>query len=225
MTSPSKANLFLDATAAEAVAARVATLEAARGVEVVTAVIARADSYPEVPWKAFALGASLAALAATAIAIFEPGWRAFEAIAETTVAVLASGSVLALGTIWITPFARVLIPAHRREAEVRQYAQALFLENGLHCTRRHDGILVLVSLLEREVAVIADRGVSEKIPRAELDSVVGAITAVMSRAHIGDALLAGLGRLDETLERHGLHAQRGETNEIADSVIQERGPA
>lgn len=208
----------------EAVSARVARLEAARGVEVVTVVIARADSYPEAPWKAFALGASLAALAAAAMTLVDPGWDAFEAVAQTAVAVLAAGGALALGTAWISPLARIFIPAERREAEVRQYAQALFLENGLHRTRRHDGILVLLSLLEHEAVVIADRGVSSKVARAELDSIVGTVADAMARGNLVDALLAGLGRLDEILERHGVNAQSGDTNELSDSVIQERGP-
>ncbi|MDH3286351.1 MAG: TPM domain-containing protein [Betaproteobacteria bacterium] len=217
--------MFLDPAAADAVSARVAGLEAASGVEVVTAVIARADSYPEVPWKAFALGASLAALAATVIALFEPGWEAFEAVLETAVAVLAAGGALALASAWITPFARILIPAERREAEVRQYAQALFLEHELHRTRHRDGILILVSLLEHRVVVLADRGVSEKVARSELDSVIATVTGALSRASLADALLAGLDGLDGILARHGIRAQAGDTNEFPDTVIQQRGPA
>lgn len=225
MASASRTNLFLDPAAADAVRARVAGLEAASGVEVVTAVIARADSYPEAPWKAFALGASLAALAAAAMALVEPGWEAFEAVVETAVAVLAAGAALALATVWITPFARVFIPAERREAEVRQYAQALFLEHGLHRTQRRDGILVLVSLLEHRVVVLADRAVSEKVARTELDSVIATVTAALSRAPLADALLAGVDRLDGILAEHGFRARAGDTNELSDTVIQQRGPA
>jgi len=217
--------MFLDAAAADTVKVRVAGLEAASGVEVVTAVIARADSYPEVPWKAFALGASLAALAAAVMALFEPGWDASVAVVETAVAVLAVGGALALGTVWITPFARVFIPAERREAEVRQYAQALFLEHGLHRTRRRDGILVLASLLEHQVVVLADRGVSEKCAAGEIDSVVATVTSALSRKSLADALLAGLEQLDGILARHGFRAQAGDTNELPDTVIQQRGPA
>lgn len=225
MATASKASLFLDPAAADAVRARVAGLEAASGVEVVTAVIARADSYPEVPWKAFALGASLAALAAAAMALLEPGWEAFEAVVETAIAVLATGGVLALGTVWITPFARLFIPAERREAEVRQYAQALFLEHGLHRTARRDGILMLVSLLEHRVVVLADRTVSDRLARTGFDAVVAAVTEALSRAALVDALLAGLDRLDGILAEQGFRAQAGDTNELPDAVIQQQGPA
>jgi putative membrane protein len=224
LAQTSKTNLFLDPAAAEAVKARVAGLEAASGVEVVTAVIARADSYPEVPWKAFALGASLAALVAAAMALFEPGWEAFDAVVETAVAVLAAGGTLALGAVWITPCARVFIPAERREAEVRQYAQALFLEHGLHRTQRRDGILLLVSLLERQVVVVSDRAVNEKVAHSDLDSVVAAVTGALVRASLADALLAGLERLDGILAQYGFRAQAGDTNELPDTVIQQRGP-
>ncbi len=217
--------MLLDAAAADAIRARVAGLEAASGVEVVTAVIARADSYPEAPWKAFALGASLAALAATAMALFEPGWEAFQAVVETAVAVLAVGGSFALGTVWITPFARIFIPAERREAEVRQYAQALFVEQALHHTQRRDGILILASLLEHQVVVLADRAVRDRVPQVEFDSIVATVAAAISRGSLADALVAGLEQLDEILARHGFRAQAGDTNELPDAVIQQRGPA
>ena len=214
----------LDPAAAESVRARVASLESARGVEVVTAVITRADSYPEAPWKAFALGASLAALAAPIAVLINPGWSAFQAVAESVVAVLAAGGALALATVWIAPLARAFIPAERRKVETRQYAQALFLEHELHHTRRRDGILILVSLFEREVVVLADRGVSETIREGALDQVVAAVTTALARVGIAGALHAGLARLDEILGQHGFSASASEMNELADAVIQRRDP-
>ena len=224
MAEASRASFVLEPAAAEKIRARVADLESALGVEVVTAVVARADSYPEVPWKAFSLGVSLAALAATITALLEPGWGAFEAVVETAVAVLAAGSALALASIWVTPLARAFIPAERREVETRQYAQAFFLEHKLHHTRRRDGILILVSLLEREVVVLADRGVSDKVGQAAFDHVVAAVTTTLSRASIAEALLAGLARLEQILAQRGFSAPPGDTNELADTVIQRRHP-
>ena len=47
----------MNAQAPSPIAARVAALERARGVEVVTVSIAKADLYPELPWRAGALAA------------------------------------------------------------------------------------------------------------------------------------------------------------------------
>ena len=217
--------MFLDAAAETEVKQRIASLEAATGVEAVTAVIARADSYPEIPWKAFALGASAAALAAVVVALFEPGWEAFHAVAETALAVLAAGAAAALATVWIAPLARLFVPRARRAAEVLQSAQAMFLEGGLHRTRRRDGILVLVSLFEREVVVLTDVGLQDRLGTAELAPAIAAITARLKRGELRDALLDGLARLEAALAARGFHAQPGEASEISDSVIQQRGPS
>ena len=215
---------LLDAQAEGAVKQRVAALEAATGVEAVSAVIARADSYPEIPWKAFALGASLAALAGVTVALREPGWEAFDAVVETATAILAAGGAAAIATVWIASFARLFLPRSRRESEVLQYAQALFLEAGLFKTSRRDGILLLVSLFERQVTVVADSGIRDKVGAADLDSVVAAVTAQLARGRLNDALIDGIARLEEVLTARGFRAQAGNANEIPDSVIQ-RGPS
>ena len=214
---------FLDAREASEVRERVARLEAATGIESVTAVIARADSYPEIPWKAFALGASLSALVTAAWAWHEPGWEASAAVVRTVVAVLAAGGAAALATMWIAPFARLFLPRAHREVEVLQYAQALFLERELFKTRRHDGILLLVSLFERQVAVVADHGVRDKVGANKLASVVAAVTSRIADGEIKDAMVAGLERLEEVLLAHGFSGAPGRRNEIPDDVVQQRG--
>lgn len=216
---------FLDAQAETAIRQRVAALERATGVEVVAAVIARADSYPEIPWKAFALGVSLAALAAVAAALFEPGWEAAAAMVETAVAVLAAGAAAALATLWIAPWARLFLAQSRREAEVLQCAQAMFLESGLFRTTQRNGILLLVSLFEHQVVVVADPGSRDRIGATALDPAVSAVTARLKQGALKDALLDGLARLEEALAARGFRAQPGDVNEIADSVIQRRGPS
>lgn len=216
---------FLDAPAETAIRQRIAALERATGVEVVAAVIARADFYPEVPWKAFALGVSLAALAAVAAALFEPGWEAAGATVEIMVAALAAGAAAALATIWVEPWARLFLARSRRETEVLQYAQAMFLESGLLKTTQRSGILLLISLFEHQVAVVADPGARDRIGANGLDPAVSAVTARLKQGTLKDALLDGLERLEEVLAASGFRAQPDDINEISDSVVQRRGPA
>ena len=217
--------MFLDAAGEAAVKERVASLERATGVEVVVAVVARADSYPEVPWKAFALGASLASLAAVAATLFDPGWEAFAAVAATAVAVLAAGAAAALAAVWIEPAARCLVPRQRRQAEVLQYAQAMFLEVGLQHTPRRDGILLLVSRFEHEVVALADRGVSDRIGSAGLDPVVAAVTAQLKRGRLREFFHEVLALLEELRVCRGFRAQPGEPNELPDAPVQRKGPS
>ena len=52
-------SLLLTRKEADAIDARIARLEARTGVQVVAAVVAKCDAYPEIVWKAFALGAAI----------------------------------------------------------------------------------------------------------------------------------------------------------------------
>jgi putative membrane protein len=217
--------VFLDPAAETAVKQRVAAIERSAGVEVVAAIIARADSYPEIPWKAFALGSALSLLAATLAALIAPGWEAAEAMVETAVAALATGAAAALATVWIEPLARLFLTRARRQSEALQYAQAMFLDAGLQRTPRRDGILLLVSLFEHEVVLLADRGVRDRIGAVALDSVITVVTATLKRRQVKEALLGGLARLEEALAASGLRAQLGEPDEVAVTLIQQRGPS
>jgi len=216
---------LLDAQSESAVKQRVAALEAATGVETVVAVITRADSYPEIPWKAFALGASLAALAAAVAALREPEWEALTAVVETTIAVLAVGGAAAIATVWVEPLARLFLPRSRRESEVLQYAQALFLESGLLRTEHRNAVLLLVSRFEHQVAIVSDHGVRDRVVATELDSVVAAVTTQLARGQLKDGLVDGLARLEQVLLAQGFRPRANAANGISDTVIQRQGPS
>lgn len=213
---------LLDARAEAVVREHVSGLERATGVEAVVAVIERADSYPEIPWKAFALGTSVAAITVVVAAVRAPGWEAFEAVVEAAVVVLSSGAAAALASMWIAPFARMLLPQARLEAEVLQYAQAMFLEAGLSKTSGRNGILMLVSLFEHQVAVVADHGIRGKLAQEDFDAAVSAVTAQLKRRRLEAALAAGLSRLEQALLTRGFRRQAGAPNEVPDSVMQRR---
>ena len=66
--------MYLTRAELDAIEARTAALEAHAGVQVVTAVVGKSDHYVELPWKAFALGAVLAALGVVLADALRPDW-------------------------------------------------------------------------------------------------------------------------------------------------------
>jgi putative membrane protein len=198
-------------------------LEARTGVQVLASVIGKADHYPELPWKAFALAASLAALALAIQTSLDPPWFAPVHAAVYALAVLGIGAVAALAATLLPPLARLLIGSARRQGEVEQYARALFLERELFKTRERSGILLLISLFERQAVVLPDTGLATRLGPTALAPVLAAMAPPLRRGARGEALLAGLATLEAALLAAGLSGASGRVDELPPELIQEQG--
>ena len=85
---------------------------------------------------------------------------------------------------------------------VHTLALASFTEQGLHYTRDHTGILILVSLLEHRVEVLADRGINEKVAAGTWDEIVHILTAGLKSGSACDAFCRAIERCGEILASH-----------------------
>ena len=192
---------------------RAERLEERTGVQVVAVLVDKCDAYPEIPWKAFALGAALAALAVA---------LGLQGAILATLALLGAGAAAALATIFLPAFARLFLVAGRRDAEVRQYAESLFLRHALFNTRNRCGILILVGLFERSVVILPDSGLRERIGDAELKDIVALMTPALSGGRQAAALQDGLNALEALLVARGFAGGESD-DEIVQEVIEEKG--
>jgi putative membrane protein len=202
---------------------RVAGLEARTGAQAVAAVIGKSDSYPEAPWKAFALGAALAALYSAARSLIAYDWEAGESALEHAVVILGSGAVLAFLAVLLEPVARLFTDRRRRDLEVTQYAKALFFDRGLDRTRGRIGILLLVSLFERKVVILADDGFEARIDREDWQRLTNRMTLLLSRGNVAGALHAGLEGLEALLLERGYRVEESAADELPNAVLQLKG--
>ena len=209
------------ADAAPPIAARVAALERARGVEVVTASIAKADVYPELPWRAGALAASIAALVIAIGDVLRPDWVTSTTLLVALATVMLVGAGVALLAIFVPPFARLFLARARRDVEVRQFAQSFFLERQLFRTRKRQGILILVARFEHRVELIADIGFDGRIGAAEWGSVIPPMVPLLREGRADDALIAGLDALDALIASRGFAGDGKPGNELPDATMHE----
>ena len=180
---------------------RIADAEKRTGAEIVLAVVERSDTYAELPWRAFALGASVTGLLVTLLDLLRPEWASGSAVLLAVAAVLAAGAASALMCVSVPRFARLFLDAHRAEVEVRQYAESLFLSRELFATRQRTGVLLLVSLFEQQVVVLPDRGSGKRLSPEAMQGITKRQRAVfvpraappsaVSRSHQGDQEEAG----------------------------------
>ena len=219
--------MFLTTAEADAIDAQVARVESRTGVRIVTAVVDKSDTYVELPWKAFALGASLAAFGVLVADTWRPEWVTTNTALLHAVTILGVAGVCALLVVFVPAFGRVFLRATRRDLEVRQHARSLFLTRELFNTRQRTGVLVLVSLFERRIEILPDTGLHDRVSEADWRAVVSRMTPLLREARPFHALQAGLAALEALLVAKGLRAVEAGapggpgSNEVSDRPIEE----
>lgn len=208
----------LSAAEAAEIERAIQALEARVGVEVVAAVLPRSDEYPEIAWRAFALGASVAALVALAVDIAQPDWTSVRGLLLQALTILGVAAASGAATYVSPGFSRLFLGALRAATEVRQRADALFLERELFATARRDAVLVLVSTFEHRVVVVADRYWRDRVTTGEWDVVVRRMTPYLRQHRHVEAFRAGLSALEALLVAKGATPRTG-PNVLPDALL------
>lgn len=113
-----------------------------------------------------------------------------------------AGAVTGFLIARIPALKRLLAPSARIGAAVHSFALAAFSEHGLHRTRDHTGILILVSLLEHRVEVLADAGINAKVESHTWDEIVHILTDGLKSGRAADAFCRAIARCGEILALH-----------------------
>lgn len=200
---------------------RIAEAEKRTGAQIVLAVIERSDSYIELPWKAFALGASIAGLLVSLCSLLRPEWVTPATVLTTIVVVLAGGGAAALVCGFVPQFARLFLHAQRAEVEVREHAKSLFLSHELFATQKRTGILLLVSLFERQVVLLPDTGLCKCLSPDAMQRIIERMRPSLATGRTADALEVGLQQLEDALLATP-HPKSGK-NELPNGIIEEKG--
>jgi putative membrane protein len=200
----------------------IANAEKRTNAQIVLAVIKRSDDYAELPWKAFALSASVAGLFVAILDFILNSWVSSTTVLIAAVVMLSTGAAFALLTIFIPGIARIFLSAHRAEVEVKQYAESLFLNRELFATSKRIGILLLVSLFERQVILLPDKGLSRRLTTNAMQDIIACMTQPLVHHELNRALESGLEELSKALELSTQGTGNIE-NELSDQIIEERG--
>ncbi|PLY03408.1 MAG: hypothetical protein C0622_04465 [Desulfuromonas sp.] len=97
---------------------------------------------------------------------------------------------------------RKLINPREINEEVYEKALVSFVEQGLHETRDKTGILILISLFEHRVQVLADSGINAKVPEHSWEEIVAIITAGLKSGDACNAVCHAVTRCGLLLTEH-----------------------
>jgi len=158
-----------------------------------------------------------------AVDAFRPEWMSAYVALWNVTPVLAAGAASALAAVFVPDYARLFLRPARRDREVRQYAQCLFLEHDLCRTRSRTAVLLLVARFERKVELCADTGFSDRVSAADWHGVVDATTTRLAQGDCAGALMAGLARVEDILRERGYVGDGTAPDEIPDAPLEAAG--
>lgn len=86
--------------------------------------------------------------------------------------------------------------------EVEEAAITSFYAEGLYRTRQENGILLFISLLERKVWVLGDRGINEKISQDQWQEVIEELSKGIREGRQCEALCHAVSKVGTVLRQH-----------------------
>jgi putative membrane protein len=187
--------------------------------EIVPMIVPRSAHYREA---GHALGVIFALITLAVLLLWDrTGWGGNLSPAWILLAViLAYGVGDYLGFLPAT--IRLLTSAQRMDSAVRRRAEAAFYEHGLHKTREGTGILIMLSLLERRVQVLADKAINERVPPSTWDQIVQQLVAAIREGRATEGFCRTIEKCSDVLAEHFPVRPGDNPDELSDDLIQER---
>lgn len=96
-------------------------------------------------------------------------------------------------------------------------ARKAFEKIGMTKTRERNGVLFFVSVRDRKLAVIGDRGIHERVSQDFWADVIKHVEARFAEARYGDGLAEGIGMAATELARH-FPRRANDVNELPDAM-------
>ncbi len=120
------------------------------------------------------------------------------------------------------PLKRLFVTSSDMKEEVEEAAITSFYQKDINQTVDHTGILIYISLFERNVRVVADKGINAKVDRELWQEIVGIIIRGIKSKGQAAAIGAAVDRCAEILAAH-FPLKPDDRNELGNEVIIGRG--
>ncbi len=113
---------------------------------------------------------------------------------------------------------RLFIGIRKKEEAVRLRAERAFFEKGLYKTKKNTGVLFFLSLLERKVWVLADKGIYEKMNQETLNRFANEVSRGIKENQACEALSKAIQEIGVLLSQH-FPITPDDTDELPDGVM------
>ncbi|MCW9047212.1 MAG: TPM domain-containing protein [Gammaproteobacteria bacterium] len=180
--------------------------------EIVPMIVAQSDDYSGARWRLAVTGALLAGfLAYFLLGDYDPVWILYAQIPGLYLG-YALGNVGAI----LRPF----MLSDKIDEEVNQRALQAFYEHNLHHTKEHTAILIMVSLLEHRVEILADAGINAKVPKDTWQTIVNDMIVAIKTKDLGEGICIAVRECGDILAKD-FPGQHDNPDELSNKLIVE----
>jgi len=189
------AGAMFDEIERAALSEEIAAAERSTEGEVVVVVLERSDRHPASHW----IAGCVTLLLGSAIAA---PWLPWESPGLFFLVQILFGALGAAAALVSPGFRRAFVTEERATELAREQAFQEFYRHGLHRTAGETGVLLFVSLFERRVIVLGDRGVDAKVEAEDWQHVDEAVLAGIRAGSLRQGLSKALEEVAAVLTKH-----------------------
>ncbi len=190
--------------------------------EIVPMIVARSGLYRDAQHWAGLIAAltTLAALLTIEVSWLPWGWHASNAAWLVFAVTLAYAGGTWIGT-W-PPVIRLLTSPTRLRHKVALRAERAFAQHAISQTRERTGVLIMLSMLERQIYVLPDRSLAGLVSADRWTQVVQAAVERLQGGDIAEGLSNAIAACGAVLADASPARPGNNPNELPDQVIDER---
>ena len=195
----------------ELISAAVKKAESGTTGQIVPMIVAQSDDYAAARWR---IGIVAGLLCGFLVNHFfpdlDPVW-----LLASQIPAIGAGFILAQ----FEPLKRLFISKHELEAQTHHRAVEAFFAHGLHATHDRTGVLIIISVFERKVRVLADSGINSKVPEKAWDDVIALLLGAIRQEKPMDGMARAIALCGEHLASS--FPGKSDTNELPDGLVTE----
>lgn len=113
---------------------------------------------------------------------------------------------------------RFFVPNADEVWQAFQRAKLEFYENKIYRTEEGTGILIFVSVMERQALILADKGISDKLPPETWEKLLNKFRASLRKGCWSEAFLEAIHECGEILQPH-FPIRPGDVNELQNHLV------
>lgn len=185
--------------------------------EIVPVFVERSGFYTIANYRAALIGGSLLFFVVIVLDRYVPSLAIYDPL-FIFLAVALGSIVGAAVPHFIHPAKRLFISQKHMDEATKKKAENAFLQEEVFNTRHRTGIMIFVSFFEREVIVMADRGISKVVEQKEWDKMVRGIVDNIRKGKVAEGIEVAIKRCGEVLFEKGFLQTPDDVNELRDDL-------